>query len=275
MSALTPSDWSNQSLEPEASVSRPDRRRALGDVRRILVLFLGLTAVGCPPLRGPHRADPQPTVSAYQRSLEDDNPQAAYALLSPAAQAALPRERFTTLWGTTRVERADQREQLATLLSPRPNRPAARLFPQLTLSIAADSLVRSELQLAENSSGAWRITTPELSPVATATPEAALRALLDAIDGRNLALLLRLLSPATRQAVEDELQERAERLRAALAGAGSRPKETSPPAAGSPPSGPTSPRIEISGDRARLQYDQRYFIDLIREKDGWRIRDMN
>lgn len=237
--------------------------------------MLALAPPGCQHLRGPYRADPQPTVSAYQRSLADDNPQAAYALLSPAAQAALPRERFTTLWGTTRLERADQREQLATLMSPRPNRPAARLIPQLTLSIAADSLVRSELQLAANSGGAWRITTPELSPVATATPEAALRALLDAIDGRNLALLLRLLSPATRQAVEDELQERAERLRAALAGAGSKAKETSHPAAGSPPSGPTSPRIEISGDRARLQYDQRYFIDLIREKDGWRIRDMN
>jgi multisubunit Na+/H+ antiporter MnhB subunit len=80
------------------------------------------------------------------------------------------------------LERADQREQLSTLMSPRPNRPAARLIPQLTLSIAADSLIRSDLQLAANSDGAWRITTPELSPVATATPEAALRALLDAIE---------------------------------------------------------------------------------------------
>lgn len=289
MSARWPASWSNQSLVPAQQVASRISRLAPQRGRAKRVAFLGLALLGCQPIRGPHPADPRQTIAAYQRALTQDSPQTAYALLTPETQAALTRDRFVTLWGATAVERAEQREQLAAMSNSSASRSGSPLIPRLGLSLASDGLVRSELRLVADPRGTWRIAAPELTPVATATPEAAVRTLLDAIDGRNLGLLLRLLSAPTRQAVEEELQERAERLRAALAKGISTTVEPvpptepkrQPPGSATPGSSPTTgatapvPRIEVTGDRARLQYDPRFFIELIREKDGWRIRDMN
>lgn len=272
MQRTMPRTWSNQSphaLARTAGLTRPPTARSplmLG------ALLLGvMTALGCHPLQRVRPADPRQTLDQYRRALASDNAQAAYDLLSPDAQTSVPRELFTNVWGSTKEERADQQTQLATLDSQRghPDRQGARLIPLLRLSMSGGGLVPSELQLSAGPTGVWRVASPELAPLATTTPEGALRALLEALDGRNLALMLRLLSPATRQAVEDELQERAERLRAALAaglGANSEPNR---------PNTSSLPRLELTGNRARLQYDQRFFIELVREKDGWRVRDMN
>lgn len=272
MQRTMPRTWSNQSphaLARTAGLMRQPTPRS--PVMLPALLLCVMTALGCQPLQMVRPADPRQTLDQYRRALASDNAQAAYDLLSPDAQTSVPRELFTNVWGSTKEERAEQQTQLATLDSQRghPDRQGARLIPLLRLSMSGGSLVPSELQLSAGPTGVWRVASPELAPLATTTPEGALRALLEALDGRNLALMLRLLSPATRQAVEDELQERAERLRAALAAGLGAPSEPSRPNTSS------LPRLELTGNRARLQYDPRFFIELVREKDGWRVRDMN
>lgn len=274
--------WSNQSLRPSAPrLGRGGVCTPCWHLAPALLLAL-LPTGGCQTQHRVRPADPRQLLTSYQRSIAQNNPQLAYELLTPDLQTALPRDVFTTLWGSTQGERADQRAQLAALGS-QPDRPelaAAKLTRLLRVNISGEGLVRSELQLAADPGGAWRITTPELSPTATATPEAALHGLLEALDRRSLALLLRLLRPATRQAVEDELNERAERLRAALAGRLTHPSPPGSPTPSAPTTSPSPsplqlPHLELVGDRARLQYDPRFFIELVRDKDGWRIRDMN
>ena len=85
------------------------------------------------------------------------------------------------------------------------------------------------------------------------TPQEALRLLLLAAEQRNFSALLRILSSEQRQALEAQLSERIERLRAAL----------------------LRPSIEVSGDRARIEYDPRFFIELTREGGSWRVTDLN
>jgi hypothetical protein len=101
---------------------------------------------------------------------------------------------------------------------------------------------------------AWRILDPDLQVVRAASPEAVLRLLLAAAEQRQYPALLRLLTRGERQSLEAELTERLERLRAHLS-------------QGAP--------VESTGERARLQYDPRFFIDLKREPEGWRIADFN
>ena len=100
----------------------------------------------------------------------------------------------------------------------------------------------------------WRVLDPDLQIIRAPTPEAALRLLVAAAEQRNYPALLRLLTRAERQSLEAELAERLERLRSTLA---------------------RGQQLETTSDRARLQYDPRFFIDLRREQDGWRIADFN
>jgi hypothetical protein len=80
--------------------------------------------------------------------------------------------------------------------------------------------------------------------------------LATAVEQRNYFAALRLLSRGERQAIELELRERVERLRSSLARRQALP-------------------IEVHGNRARYQYDPRFFIDLVREEAGWRVLDLN
>ena len=100
---------------------------------------------------------------------------------------------------------------------------------------------------------AWQLSDANLRAVAAASPQDVLKMLLIAVEQRNYPALLRLLSTSERLALEAQLTERLERLRAAL----------------------IKPTIEIKGDRARIEYDPRFFIDLVREGASWRIADLN
>ena len=105
------------------------------------------------------------------------------------------------------------------------------------------------------------------------TPEAVLRLLLTAAEQRNYPALLRLLTKAERQSLEAELTERVERLRTSLARSSAPPAPESPSGTASGTASETT--LKPAGDRTRIQYDPRFFIDLKREPEGWRIADFN
>lgn len=99
----------------------------------------------------------------------------------------------------------------------------------------------------------WRLGDANLQTVFAPTPQDALRLLLSAVEQRSYLALLRLLSEDERRALEAQISERIERLRASL----------------------VKPTIEVRGDRARIEYDPRFFIELVREGNSWRIADLN
>ena len=145
------------------------------------------------------------------------------------------------------------------------------------LRVSGPGSAPAELVLATDRQGLWRVAHAELSAPDASTPEAALRGLLAAMEQRSFSALFRLLSAKTRQAVEEELQERALRLRSALQAAPTVNLETRSMGTSSSISSSSLSgiRVEVRGNQARIQYDSRFFIELVREPEGWRIRDMN
>lgn len=234
----------SQSPDPVPRVRSGRIRSIVGGLAAATVL----SAVGC--------ARPQPdpalqTIRSYQQALIKDDAQAAYALLSPSLQQGLPREQFEQLWQQQRPERLEQARQLGQLLGGG----GRKLGHPPGLSARALLTLPQGTQLAVVPAGsAWRVAEPDLQQVRARSPEEALQLLLVAVEQRSYPALLRLLSASERQALEAELRERVERLRSTLS-------------KGQP--------VEVSGDRARLQYDPRFFIDLKREPDGWRVLDFN
>jgi hypothetical protein len=191
---------------------------------------------------------PAETLRSYSKAIASDSPAAAYQLLSPTLQRAVPLEEFTKQWRDNRSELAEQRQQLLALLA----KPDGALTQHAEVRLAQGSVVRLD-GAPQRFGQAWLLSDANLQVVAAHSPQDVLRLLLLAVEQRNYAALLRLLSADERRALEAQLNERVERLRGSL----------------------VRPNIEIKGDHARIEYDPRFFIDLVREGDSWRIADLN
>lgn len=202
------------------------------------------------------------TVALYRAALLANDPASAYRLLAPAVKQRLSYEQFSAKWHKTEFERAAQLKLLSQIkVSDHGGSGSARSQALASGPVAEQALVTMPqgtvlvLGLAAPAAR-WQVHDPDLAAVHTETPEQVLRLLVDAVEQRNYFALLRLLSSAERGALEAELRERVERLRTSLS--------RRPPLS-----------IEVRGDRAHYQYDPRFFIDLVREKDGWRLLDAN
>lgn len=225
-------------------------------------LLLPLLIGGC--LSGGHRrgvgsespADAsRQTLVAYREALRRDDPASAYLLMAPAVKGRTTYEQFVAQWRATQPERLAQLKLLSGEHGPAasPNQLALQALVSLPQGTAL-LLVPPSGQIQSG----WLIADPDLSTVHAETPEQVLRLLIDAVEQRNYFALLRLLSASERQALEGELKERIERLRASMSRRQAAPQ-----------------LLEVRGDRAHYQYDPRFFVDLVREKDGWRVLDLN
>ena len=204
-----------------------------------------LLSAGC---GGSSAGTAKDTLRSYASALAKDDARAAYLLLSPSLRLSLSAEEFEKQWREHRVERAEQRQQLMALLSSQ----RSELIETAELRLVHGSMVKLTAE-AQPLQRAWQLSDANLRAVVAPTPQDVLKLLLFAVEQRNYQALLRLLSTSERLALEAQLTERLERLRAAL----------------------VKPTIEIKGDRARIEYDPRFFIELVREGNSWRIADLN
>lgn len=188
------------------------------------------------------------TLRSYASALAKDDARAAYLLLAPSLRRTLSVEDFEKQWREQRSERAEQRQQVSTMLSSR----RSELTERAELRLAQGSLVRLTAE-TQPLGRVWLLDDANLRAVAAQSPHDVLKMLLVAVEQRSYSALLRLLSASERQALEAQLSERLERLRAAL----------------------VRPTITVKGDHARIEYDPRFFIDLVREGESWRIADLN
>lgn len=189
-----------------------------------------------------HREPPSPALglAAWSAALAADDPHAAYALLSSDTRARVSEATFAGAWQALAPERADQAAAIRSAATAHSWKTSAEV-------IAAGR----STQLVREPAG-WRLSTPKPSTLGAASPEAALRALADALAAHDADAFLKLLADPLRTLIDREVAARVERLQAAK-----------------------SESIVIEGDRARIQLDGRYHVDLIRENGQWRIADLN
>ncbi len=198
-----------------------------------------LAGCGHAPPPGPEEA-----IRGYLRALEQDDPDVGWSLLSASAQAHTSREDFIRRWRESRTER---QEQAARLRSEAASPTALSQWAAIGFTDGTRVPLRRE-------AGGWRLVGTTLGELRAATPEDALRALAQALESRRYDLLLAVLGGPLRSEVERQLRERLERLRGALQ---------------------KGAAIEVTGDRAHLQYDPRFRVELKRQDGEWRIYDLN
>lgn len=164
------------------------RLRAFGAVGRSLAIACGVAACSGGRVRDPHDA-----ADAFARAAGSGDPDAVYAMLSPAAKRALSRDDVKRLVADEKAELAAE----AIALRARD----VRLKTTARLRFADGE----EVELDWAGQG-FTVTTAGTVPGGAPTPEAALDELRRAIARRSYPGLLRLLSPATRSAIEQDLR---------------------------------------------------------------------
>lgn len=133
-------------------------------------------------------------ISAWKNAVLHNRPRQAYALLDHATQQKMPYARFEMEWKTNRVEMLYHARQL------KPEN--ARLTAVIHLKNNDSATLVSWRR------GIWKVDdAPGLRPV-TSSPEALLRGIIDALKRHDWPLYLALLTPAYRNAVEEDIDQK-------------------------------------------------------------------
>lgn len=205
--------------------------------RTIPALVLAVLGLGACTTR---RDGPRQTVERYIAAVRANRPEVAYGLLDEKLRRRVSKNDFITRWRAARKELGDQATQLRKGLD-RPLSVTARVdYP----GGASSRLVWSD--------GSWSIKDGVTVKVQTATPEDAVRAFIAAVEQRDYHLVMQLVSRSMRESIEHEITDRLSRLKKGL-----------------------KQKIEVTGNKARLQYDRRYKIELVKENGQWKILDFD
>lgn len=206
-------------------------------ITRVFVPALALLCACSSLNRVPH---PDAVLQQYVEHIEGGELDAAYALLSEAQRQSMSLDEFRTAAQEHPEELASQvRELRRQMTEPIPVRAEIRL----------DSGDVATFQLH---GGRWRIAEGAAGAVSLTSPTQTLRALRRALLRRSYRGVLRVLSREARAQVEDEIARIIE---------GIEDEE--------------SLTIEVTGNRARVIYDENHFLELQREDGEWMIVDMN
>ncbi len=199
--------------------------------------------VGCFPLgacRHSGARSPEALRDAYKQALSKNNPEAAYALLSPELQATVPRSEFVARWNAHAEERA---------AAVRATVPAAMQAP-----------IRGGQTIHGNTILTWTFVGKRYQIVRglpgladTSTPIQTIRAFLASVRAADLGRIHSLLSDELAARLGDDWNHRATLIEAMLETPGA---------------------IEYSSDmqRAVLRYEPGRALTLEQTPDGWRIR---
>jgi hypothetical protein len=186
---------------------------------------------------------------AYARALRARDATAAYALLSPADQAALGPEEFARRLR----ENPAEADELATQLE----RAAP---PRLVATVQLED--GTQLALERRARGGFRVLDPLSRFYSQASPRAALHSFIRAVERERWDVILALMPNADRAGLDaaslgrslTTRREELSRLVALLA-----TERDSP--------------IELIGDRATMPYAESFTVRFVREDGLWKIED--
>lgn len=182
---------------------------------------------------------PQKVVDQYVAAIRTNRPDLAYDLLDEAVRRRVSKNEFSTRWRNARGELEDQARGLES----------AKTKPAVRATVTFGDGVTADLVFIK---GEWRISEGITVKLQAATPTDALRAFVKAVEERDYQAVMQLVSKSMRETIEREISDRLERLKKSL-----------------------DREIEVTGNKARFQYDRRYKIELIKEDGQWKILDFD
>ena len=201
---------------------------------------LGLVALIVSGCGAAQQGGPQDTLRRYIDAINANQPAAAYALMDESVRRQMTLSEFVARWKSVQPELKEQAVQLRESLA-KPIKARA----QITYLTGT----RASLLLDESR---WQIDEGIAVTVATATPIDALRAFVRAVEQRSYDAVMKLLAKQVRENIERDIGERLSKLKQSL-----------------------NQEIEVTGNRARLQYDPRYKIELTNEDGQWKVLDFD
>lgn len=204
------------------------------------VLFVVWALGGCRPEADPYH--PKTALADYVSHVEDNDAKAAYQMLSKKIRRGLSFEAFARKWkknyAELRVQAADIKKRLG-------KHKLYEVHARLTLGKRRSVTFNHE-------SRRWRIVAGVGGGVDAPTPRDAIRGLVKALESKNFSAFLKLMSSERRKQFLKEINLRLEKLKANV-----------------------DRDIEVTGNRARLQYDPRFWIMLLKENGAWRVVEFN
>jgi hypothetical protein len=205
---------------------------------RLVVLAASLVALTSCAARS-SVPDPRAAGMAYAAATARGDSNAIYAMMTNRAKRALSIDDVRKLVDGERAELAEQALALASK--------AVRVTARARLRFEDGEEVALDLQ-----DGRFWITSAGTMPGGAATPEGALDELRRVIARRSYSGLVRLLSPATRAALEEDLRGLVTGLER-----------------------PDTLRVETHGDDATANVPGGHRVKLKREAGVWRIEDFD
>jgi hypothetical protein len=203
----------------------------------VAVLLSLVCAAGCTRVRT--IPEPDAVVNAYVAALEKGDTEAIYGLMSEESRRAISKEELAKVVKDQRAELAEHAKALAS--------EQRSIDAEAEIRFADGEIVGLDLE-----EGGFRVTAADGLPAAAKTPEQALSQLRKVLARRSYAGLLRVLSPRTRAAMENDLRTLVEGLNE-----------------------PGSLRIEVVGDAATVTVPGGHQVKLRREDGIWHVDDFN
>ena len=227
---------------------------ALGRYKAGLMRALWATALlaialgGCGGLSS--GATPESAVASFASALREGRTSDAYSLMSESYRRRVPFEDFERYFRDYPVEV----RETARSLSSRRGRPEEEARVEYGEG--------EQLRLVREG-GDWRVATDVVDFYDQATPRAALRAFVRAMERRRYDVVLELIPEADREGMSEE------RMREAWEGEGREEVERLLANLRASLDNP----IEEVGDRATMIYGDRFRVQFVREGGTWRIED--
>lgn len=198
-----------------------------------------LCAVGAAACAHGRIPDPADAARAYASAAQRGDVEALYGMLTASSRQARSKGELVAMLGDERTELAEQGAALA--------RPDVRVEASARLRFKDGEEAALDLE-----DGRYGVSAAGAIPGGARTPEGALDQLRRVLARRSYAGLLRLLSPPTRAAVENDLRTLVDGLSA---------PETLP--------------VQLGGDTAVVQVPGGHQVKLHREGGIWRVDDFD
>jgi hypothetical protein len=206
---------------------------------RLALLTLTLAcgcACGCARAGLP---DPKAAADAYARAAERGDADAIYGMMTSSAQKARSKEDIRAIVASERAELVEQSKALA----------AKDARVDATARLRFEDGEETALELKE---GRFYVTSAGALPGGARTPEEALDQLRRVVARRSYAGLMRVLSPATRAAIEQDLRSLVTGLEH-----------------------PETLQVQVAGDAANIAVPGGHHVRLKRDGGVWRIEDFD
>lgn len=200
------------------------------------VTLLALLALGCTSRAVP---DPRSAAEDYARAAAKGDADAIYGMMTTSAQKSRSKEDVKKLVAEQRGELAEQAKSLS----------AKDAKVEAVARLRYEDGEEAQLELRE---GRFWITASGALPGGSRTPEQALDQLRRVLARRSYAGLMRVLTPATRAAIEEDLRSLVTGLER-----------------------PETLHVEVTGDGATVTVPNGHSVKLKREGGVWRVDDFD